>query len=625
MTSYSLTRTGPYCTQWRFAFRAGSIRYLSAPFIALVTCLLILIQPPELLADTHYVSKTGSNTFPYDSWATATDSILLAVDAAAEWDTVLLAAGEYTADTIGLKKGLAFIGAGRDSTLIIHNGNTAQCIYLVDSCLLQGIHLKGTTDTAVSGTVTFHLLEGVLALEDQSAVVRGCRFSDIDRAFQALWTDLVNPSKRVVLEDNEFTNFFSAVRYWFCSSRILGNSFCVNYNDIGNSIKCWYNTAEVRGNTFIRTVPISFPAIELGHCDSIWVANNICIATLESGEAMRINGEFSGYPTQGVIDNNLCIGGWGGILVNGGNVRIRNNIVERSTTAALYYDTLVTTPGNVGYNLFWENEHRSSGDLAFRPDPGNLFANPMFVDSLDFHLQAFSPAIDAGDASLLDADGSRSDIGPFGGPYGQAYVYLDLAPAQPIGLAAQWQDSGAAVWWVRSSETDLAGYRLYRDSFPIIAPDPLLLLSQSTPGDTTFFDTSDLQGKTMYYRLTALDAQDHESSLGNEVVLSVSSIPGEDDGVLPQEFVLYPNYPNPFNASTLVSFSLPRPATATVSVYDVLGRRVRTLADQAFAAGKHSLRWEGTDDQNRAVASGVYFIVFHGGPDSKVQKSVLLK
>jgi len=615
----------PQRCQRSITLRMHNLRHRGGVRIPLLACATVLLLSPPVVADTHYVSKTGSNTYPYDSWATATDSILLAVDAASEWDTVRLAAGQFTADTIGLKKGLAFIGAGRDSTTIAHNLGTAHGFYLVDSCLLEGIYLKGSTDTSASGIVTFHLVEGVLAFEDQSAVVRGCRFSDMDTPVQALWTDLNYPTKRVVVESNEFSNFYRAVRYWFCSSVIRGNTFYVNYNDIGGAIKCWNNTAEIRENTFIRTVAFSSPAIQVDYCDSIWVANNICLSILDTGVAIIVNSQSPGYPTRGVVENNLCMGGWGGIYHYGGDIQIRNNIVEGTVIAALFYDTTAITPGNVGYNLFWENTHSFSGDMAHRPDPGNLFVNPMFVDSLDFHLQAFSPAIDAGDPSLLDADGSRSDIGPFGGPFGQTYVYQNLPPASPAGLAASWQDSGASVTWQRNSEADLAAYRLYRDTSPILFADPLLLLKEAAPGDTAYFDTTDLRGQIVYYRLTALDGQGHESSLGNEVVLSVTAIPGEDDGVLPQELVLYPNYPNPFNASTLVSFSLPRPAAATVAVYDVLGRRIRTLTDQAFAAGKHSVRWEGTDDQNRSVASGVYFIVFHGGPDFKVQKSVLLK
>ena len=69
----------------------------------------------------------------------------------------------------------------------------------------------------------------------------------------------------------------------------------------------------------------------------------------------------------------------------------------------------------------------------------DIVADPMFVKDtipnaglyFDYHLQAYSPAIDAGDPKILDVDGSRSDIGLFGGPGGESYIYLDLPPKTP--------------------------------------------------------------------------------------------------------------------------------------------------------------------------------------------------
>lgn len=56
----------------------------------------------------------------------------------------------------------------------------------------------------------------------------------------------------------------------------------------------------------------------------------------------------------------------------------------------------------------------------------------MFVNETeDFHLQKYSPLIDAGDTLVNDVDGTRSDIGLYGGPYGKSYDYLDLAPVEP--------------------------------------------------------------------------------------------------------------------------------------------------------------------------------------------------
>ncbi|OQY71750.1 MAG: hypothetical protein B6D44_11950, partial [Ignavibacteriales bacterium UTCHB2] len=61
---------------------------------------------------------------------------------------------------------------------------------------------------------------------------------------------------------------------------------------------------------------------------------------------------------------------------------------------------------------------------------------PTANENYDFHLQAYSPAIDKGDPNILDLDGSRSDIGMYGGPFGETYTYQDLAPLVPRNLSA---------------------------------------------------------------------------------------------------------------------------------------------------------------------------------------------
>jgi hypothetical protein len=67
------------------------------------------------------------------------------------------------------------------------------------------------------------------------------------------------------------------------------------------------------------------------------------------------------------------------------------------------------------------------------------------------------------------------------------------------------------------------------------------------------------------------------------------------------------NYPNPFNPQTTIAFSLKQRTHAQIVVYDVAGARVRTLADESFAAGAHQKVWDGRNDAGAPVASGVYF------------------
>jgi hypothetical protein len=76
----------------------------------------------------------------------------------------------------------------------------------------------------------------------------------------------------------------------------------------------------------------------------------------------------------------------------------------------------------------------------------------------------------------------------------------------------------------------------------------------------------------------------------------------------PAEFALLGNYPNPFNASTAIEFSLVRPVDVQLTIYAITGQEVRTLLAGPRAAGSHTLRWDGRDGRGRQVASGVYLV-----------------
>ncbi len=88
---------------------------------------------------------------------------------------------------------------------------------------------------------------------------------------------------------------------------------------------------------------------------------------------------------------------------------------------------------------------------------------------------------------------------------------------------------------------------------------------------------------------------------------------------------LHRNYPNPFNPSTVVSFTVPKWEKVEVRVYDVSGRFVRTLADGTFEPGTHSISWDGTNEGGRDVGSGVYFCRMKAAGFSKTRKLVLIR
>jgi hypothetical protein len=99
---------------------------------------------------------------------------------------------------------------------------------------------------------------------------------------------------------------------------------------------------------------------------------------------------------------------------------------------------------------------------------------------------------------------------------------------------------------------------------------------------------------------------------------------------LPPSFVLFGNYPNPFNPSTNIRFRLPADATVRLVVYNILGQRIKTLFDGDITAGTHTVTWDGTGENGKPAPSGVYFygIQAHGTDGlsySDVQSMILLK
>ena len=112
-------------------------------------------------------------------------------------------------------------------------------------------------------------------------------------------------------------------------------------------------------------------------------------------------------------------------------------------------------------------------------------------------------------------------------------------------------------------------------------------------------------------------------SLGDE-----EPVAKEPDGV-PEAVVtrteMLPPYPNPFNPSATVVFTLVRPARASISVYDLRGRLVKVLASGHHGQGRHEVVWHGKDGHGQQVASGVYFVRMQAGDLEQIRRIVMVK
>ena len=96
-------------------------------------------------------------------------------------------------------------------------------------------------------------------------------------------------------------------------------------------------------------------------------------------------------------------------------------------------------------------------------------------------------------------------------------------------------------------------------------------------------------------------------------------------GPQPATFQLFQNYPNPFNPETRIRFQLAAPAKVEITIYNVLGRRIRTLVNQSLSHGLHSLTWDGRNESGQPVANGVYYYRMTTGTLTQTKKMMLLR
>jgi hypothetical protein len=97
------------------------------------------------------------------------------------------------------------------------------------------------------------------------------------------------------------------------------------------------------------------------------------------------------------------------------------------------------------------------------------------------------------------------------------------------------------------------------------------------------------------------------------------------DETLPIAYNLYNAYPNPFNPITTLRYDLPEDANVNITIYDMMGRQVKSLVNDLQTAGYKSLQWNATNDRNELVSAGLYLYTIQTGEFRQTKKMVLLK
>ncbi len=542
--------------------------------------IISLMVSVALYGQTRYVSKQGSSTYPYTSWASAADSIQKAVDASNEGDSIIVGSGTYE-ETIILKRGNKLIGMSSDSTIIdtraLVTPSNYSAITIHDSCKINNFKIIVSDNN--SGNA--------IRCSNQNYV---CEVSK--NHILSAYGGVLILNGAVYINENYFEN---------CSNGV--------YTIIPTSKKRFYVVNNIFSKSDNNAIFTSFP-------ENLAIHNNIIITKDEYSDGINTPIADSFY-----CSNNLVIGDdcFYGIDITGGSGKLQNNVVVANSKI---HPMFVPSNSGVSNNFIsnsvngysFENgnadEFHYNGywDVAIpfkdgTPDTTNKELYPMFMneEEEDYKLQKYSPLIDAGNPEIKDKDGTRSDIGLYGGPYGEEYAYIDLSPKVPVNISADVVGGVVRIKWDRNYESDFDGYIIYRDTLKGFSPGEN---NKYSSADTAYFVDENIVGDRYYYKITSIDKQQNESEPGEEIEVIISGIE-DGEAVYTEKYKLYQNYPNPFNPGTRIMYNIRERGRVIINIMNINGEEIAALVDKELSPGLYEEEINISEISSR-ISSGVY-------------------
>jgi hypothetical protein len=298
--------------------------------------------------------------------------------------------------------------------------------------------------------------------------------------------------------------------------------------------------------------------------------------------------------------------------------------------------SLESMPGNVGLAIQLSNANFDNKQIEIIPDLGYI------PSQLGYRrLPELSWTFIDQDASWLD--GTISIVLESGlkdaGDYDIIFPNTDggtlpvtLTSFAANALTYQNGEQYVRIAWSVESETGITGYNLFRSETASLS-DVLRInntlitaTNESSSHSYRMDDTEVYAGTTLSYWLESIAIDGTSNFYGPAtVVVSDDSHEGETPDLLPVTS-LNSVYPNPFNPSTSISFSLREESNVRIRVFDVRGRLVSELTNNVYAADKnHTITWEGMDYSGRSCSSGIYFIRMDADGFTATRKAVLVK
>ena len=590
-----------------------------------------------------HVATTGSDSTGDGSEANPFATIQTAIDSSSDGDTVLVAAGIYNES-------------------INYNGK---------NIIVGSLYLTTQDTSYISSTIIGGDSSGSIVLfesfEDSTAVLNGFTFQNIIfNSGDELQTIInINESSPKII-NNRFDNFYlfqdveSAVIYCENSNSLIMNNEFTN-GSVGNGYVLGGFILSKNSNVTIKNnriengyVGFAEPSgyIVSVNSDNIIESNVIinpsmgycvicaAISILDGSNCiLRNNFIFQAYgdgygavvasQSQYVSHNNTFVSNSRGYANLSSDGIVSNDIIYGSSNA-VYLDGNSTI--QVSYSDIeggWEGV-------------GNIDANPLFCnpDSSDYTIAENSPCVGTGE------DGEN--MGAFGVGCG-IQVDWDFSLSEPVievmGTDNVWNPGDTiSVEMDFCNNTDVAhnwypGVTIESDSsltslhsghiwFYAMVADECHAISWGAIANTSIISDTIVEFRAYPEALNCQNQPEYcidGDTLTFEIPIVVQVVSTEPEHFIPEEFSLRQNYPNPFNPVTTLRYDIPENSHVTITIYDMLGRQVKTLINQTQDAGYRSIIWDATNDYGKPVSAGLYLYQIQAGEYMQTKKMVLLK
>lgn len=186
-----------------------------------------------------------------------------------------------------------------------------------------------------------------------------------------------------------------------------------------------------------------------------------------------------------------------------------------------------------------------------------------------------------------------------------------------------------SIMWTTESESNLLGYHILRNTSPDLQSSVRInreIINAYNQSETSSYSFTDLEteNNTVYYYWLFTAEMDGSSEYFGPVSIKTNEY-FTDTLIMPMTTRLYGAYPNPFNPSTNISFDITEKSNVCIVIFNSKGQKIKTLINSELSPGRHNLVWNGKNDENKPVSTGVYFYKMIAQDYEKINSMLLLK